>query len=131
MLLEGYDLSSRTAHPGETITLTLHWRALSSMETNYTISAQLIDHRQQKAAQMDSWPQDGDAPTVAWKRGSRIIDKRSLTISQDAPPGEYNLRVAVYDIENGKIVHLSTISQQGEMLSNYVKLTRFRVTPPH
>jgi 4-amino-4-deoxy-L-arabinose transferase-like glycosyltransferase len=131
MLLEGYDLSSRTAHPGETITLTLHWRALRSMETNYTISAQLIDHRQQKAAQMDSWPQDGDAPTVAWKRGSRIIDKRSLTISQDAPPGEYNLRVAVYDIENGKIVHLSTISQQGEMLSNYVKLTRFRVTPPH
>jgi hypothetical protein len=127
MMLMGYDLNQRAAPPGETITLTLYWHALRSMETNYTVSTQLIDHRQQKAAQMDSWPQDGDAPTAAWQPGQTLTETRILSISPDATPGAYDLRVAIYTQEEGEFVHLPVVSDAGEMLTNYVLLTRVRV----
>jgi 4-amino-4-deoxy-L-arabinose transferase-like glycosyltransferase len=129
MELVGYELSELAARPGETITLTLHWRGLRAMETNYTISAQLVDKTQRKAAQRDGWPLDGDAPTAAWKPGQKIAEARSLTIFPDAPPGVYDVRIAVYVLEEEKIVHLPVISEGGQMLSNYVALTRVRVTP--
>ncbi len=129
MMLTGYEIDRRAAHPGQAITLTLYWQALRSMETNYTLSTQLINYRQHKAAQQDSWPQDGEAPTAAWQPGDKIVEQRSLTISQNTPPGEYNLRVAIYDMEDEEIVHLPVISEHGEMLSNYVKLTPIKVMP--
>jgi 4-amino-4-deoxy-L-arabinose transferase-like glycosyltransferase len=129
MELVGYELSELATRPGETITLTLHWRGLRAMETNYTISAQLVDKTQRKAAQRDGWPLDGDAPTAAWKPGQKIAEARSLTIFPDTPPGIYDVRIAVYALEEEKIVHLSVISEGGQMLSNYIALTRVRVTP--
>ncbi|MGD1996678.1 MAG: glycosyltransferase family 39 protein, partial [Anaerolineae bacterium] len=80
MELVGYDLDRRLARPGEAVTLTLYWRGLRPMDVNYTISAQLIDARQRKAAQHDSWPVDGAAPTAAWKPGEVITDARTLAI---------------------------------------------------
>lgn len=129
MELVGYELSELAARPGETITLTLHWRGLRAMETNYTVSAQLVEKTQRKAAQRDGWPLDGDAPTAAWKPGQKIAEARPLTIFPDAPPGVYDVRIAVYVLEEEKIVHLPVISEGGQMLSNYIALTRVRVTP--
>jgi hypothetical protein len=67
VLLTGYDLSERAVRPGTTVTLTLRWHALRPMERNYTVSAQLIDAAQRKAAQRDSPPLEGAAPTTTWK----------------------------------------------------------------
>ncbi len=129
MELVGYDLSERQAAPGDTVTLTLYWRGLQRMETNYTVSAQLVDAEQNKAAQDDNWPQGGAAPTAAWEPGDVIADVRALPIYPDAAPGAYDVRVAVYLLEEGEIVHLPVISQKGEMLSNHVVLTQVRVGP--
>jgi hypothetical protein len=130
MMLMGYDLNRRSARPGETITLTLYWRCLESMEINYTISSQLVDETKRKAAQHDSWPQDGDAPTASWKKSEGVIvDRRALNIFPDAPSGEYDVRLAVYAVESGEIVHLPVISEVGQMLSNHVVLTRVKVRP--
>jgi len=129
MELTGYDLSELAARPGETITLTLHWRGLQKMEANYTISTQLVGGAQRKAAQRDGWPLDGGAPTAAWKPGQKIADTRSLVVFPDAPPGVYDVRIAVYVLEGEKIAHLPVISEGGQMLSNHVMLTPVRVTP--
>jgi hypothetical protein len=129
MELIGYELSELAARPGETITLTLHWQGMRAMETNYTISAQLVDETQRKAAQRDGWPLDGDAPTAAWKPGQGITDTRPLTIFPDTPSGFFDVQVAVYVLEEGSIVHLPVISESGEMLSNNVVLTRIKVAP--
>jgi 4-amino-4-deoxy-L-arabinose transferase-like glycosyltransferase len=138
MELVGYDLSELAARPGETITLTLHWQGLRAMETNYTISAQLVDAAQRKAAQYDAPPSvppnggdegGGDAPTAAWKPGQKIADARALIIFPDTPAGFYDAWVAVYTSQEGKLVHLPVISESGEMLSNHIVLTRVRVMP--
>ncbi len=138
MELAGYALDRRLARPGETVTLTLYWRGLRRMDVNYTVSAQLVDAAQRKAAQQDTWPLDGAAPTATWEPGRVLADEYALTI-QDAPPGVYDVRVAVYVFRPceeegeeegaGEIVHLPVIPQDGRMLSNFVVLTHVRVAP--
>lgn len=128
MLLTGYDLSERAVRPDETVTLTLRWHALRPMEKNYTVSAQLIDEAQRKAAQHDSPPLEGAAPTTTWKSDQTIVDEVPLTISQDAA-GPYDVRIAVYVHEQGAISHLPVTPPGGQMQANHVKLTQVRVTP--
>jgi hypothetical protein len=129
MELVGYDLDRRVARPGDEVTLTLYWRGLRRMETNHTVSTQLVDAAQVKAAQHDGWPVDGAAPTAAWEPGAVITDVRALTIYPDAPPGAYDLQVVVYVQEEGKIVRLPVIPTSGDMLASHVLLTKVRVAP--
>jgi hypothetical protein len=129
MEMVGYDLDRRVVHPGETATLTLHWRGMRPMDINYTVSAQLVDVEQRKAAQHDGWPLDGAAPTAAWEPGRDLADPYALAVYQDALPGVYDVRVAVYVLEDGAIVHLPVISEGGQMLFDYVVLTQVRVVP--
>ena len=129
MLLTGYDLSKRAVQPGETVTLTLRWRALRPMEKNYTVSAQLIDEDQRKAAQHDSPPLEGAAPTTTWEPNQTVVDDVPLTVFQDAAAGPYNVRIAVYVHEEGAISHLSVTPPGGQMQANHVKLTQVRVIP--
>jgi 4-amino-4-deoxy-L-arabinose transferase-like glycosyltransferase len=128
--LIGYDISNRLIYPGDTITLTLYWEGLRSMEANYTVSTQLVDTAQRKAAQTDAWPQDGAAPTAAWRPGETVIDTRALTVADDAPPGVYEVRVAVYEWDEvSGITHLPIVSDQGAQLTDHQILTRVRVLP--
>jgi hypothetical protein len=129
MELVGYGLSDRVVRPGEVLTATLYWRGLRPMEVNYTVSVQLVDPQQRKAAQSDGWPRGGGAPTAAWEVGSLVVDGRSLEVYPDGPPGVYDLRVAVYVLEEGQIVHLPVIPEGGAMLADHVVLTRVRVVP--
>ena len=129
MELVGYELSGRVVRPGEQLTVTLYWRGLRPMEVNYTVSVQLVDPQQRKAAQNDGWPQGGGAPTAAWEAGSLVVDGRPLGVYPDASPGVYDLRVAVYVLEEGEIVHLPVIPEGGAMLADHVVLTRVRVMP--
>lgn len=129
MELTGYDLDRRVAWPGDEIALDLYWQGLRLMDVNYTVSAQLINQAQEKAAQRDAWPQDGAAPTVAWEPGEAVADSRLLTISPETAPGVYDVQLAVYYQVEGELVHLPVISRQGEMLSNHIALTRVRVLP--
>jgi hypothetical protein len=129
MELVGYDLDARVVQPGETVMLTLIWYGLERMDVNYTVSAQLIDSAQRKAAQLDGWPLDGAAPTAAWQPGQIVVETRLLEIAPDALPGVYDVRVAVYHVPQGEIVQLPVISPTGEMLASHVVLTRVRVLP--
>lgn len=127
MALVGYDLSALGVSPGEAVTLTLYWRGVRPMDTNYTISAQLVDHTQRKAAQHDSWPQEGGAPTTAWQPGQLVVEQRALAVYPDAPPGSYDLLMAVYALRGEEIVRLPLVSAMGAQLENDVVLTRIRV----
>jgi len=128
MALVGYDLDRRAARPGETVTLTLYWQRLRQMDVNYSISAQFVDAGQRKAAQHDGWPLDGAAPTATWKPGQVLADTRTLTVSQDAPPGVYDVRVMVYLFEE-EITHLPVTPEGGRMQAKHITLTTMRVTP--
>jgi 4-amino-4-deoxy-L-arabinose transferase-like glycosyltransferase len=129
MRLVGYALDRRVVSPQETLHLTLYWEGVRPMDADYTISAQLVDPDQRKAAQQDSWPQEGAAPTTGWAAGQVVADRRALPIYPDAPPGVYDVRVAVYLHDGQELVHLPVLSASGEMAFDYVVLTRVRVAP--
>ncbi len=129
MELVGYDLDRRVVRQGETITLTLYWRGLRRMDVNYTVSAQLVDAGQRKAAQHDGWPLDRAAPTAAWEPGQVLADPYVLAVSQGVPPGVYGVRVVVYAFEEGGIMHLPTVPAGGQMQANHITLTTVRVVP--
>ena len=129
MALVGYDLSERVVHAGDAVTLTLYWRGLRRMDVNYTISAQLVDTGQRKAAQRDGWPLDGAAPTATWEPGQMLVDSYALAVSQDASPGVYDVQVVVYVVEEGSIARLPVSPAGGQMLSEHLVLTRVRVVP--
>jgi hypothetical protein len=129
MALVGYDLDRRVVHLGEPVTLTLHWRGLRRMDVNYSVSAQLVDPEQRKAAQHDGWPLDGAAPTTSWEPGQTLVDAHELPVYGDALPGAYDVRVAVYAFEDGEVTHVPVIPAGGEMLADHVVLTQVRVLP--
>jgi hypothetical protein len=127
MALVGYDLDRRAVRPGETVALTLYWRGLRRMDINYTVSVQFVNSDWVKAAQQDTWPAGGTAPTSTWQPGVLIEDAYDLTIS-DVPPGDYDVRLTVYRFdEEGNIVTLPTIPEGGRMQATHVVLTRVRI----
>ncbi|MCP4542326.1 MAG: glycosyltransferase family 39 protein [Chloroflexi bacterium] len=128
--LIGYDLDQRVVDPGEIVTMTLHWKCLQKMNTNYNISVQFINAAQNKAAQHDGWPLEGAAPTVAWEPGQTLVDTYALPIHPDTQPGVYDVRVVVYALgEDGQIIHLPTVPAGGQMQASHVTLTTMKVAP--
>ena len=129
MALVGYDLDRRVVRPGEEVTLTLYWRGLRKMERNYTISAQIVNDAQVKAAEDSNWPLKGDAPTMLWEPGNLLGDPKTLAVRADAPPGVYDVQINVFKKQDEEFIYLPVISDRGEMLSNHILLTQVRVEP--
>lgn len=96
--LVGYDLSQ----VGSTIELTLHWQNTGPISQDYTVFTQLLDPAGQLAAQWDNPPQAGRYPTSAWTVPDSVIDRYTLTLKKDAPPGDYQLLVGLYDPLTGE-----------------------------
>ncbi|MBE9507533.1 MAG: hypothetical protein IMY86_05735, partial [Chloroflexi bacterium] len=88
-----------------------------------------VDSDWVKAAQQDTWPVGGTAPTSAWQTRELVEDAYELTIF-DVPPGVYDVRLTVYRFdEEGNIAPLPTIPEDGRMQATHVVLTRMRVVP--
>jgi 4-amino-4-deoxy-L-arabinose transferase-like glycosyltransferase len=94
--LLGYDLTSSTIQPGETLGITLHWRALVEPQQNYKVFVHLLDPAGTLRAQADGVPVDWTLPTTCWVRGETIVDPYTLTFPPNAPPGDYTLALGFY-----------------------------------
>ncbi len=128
IVLEGYTLSDVVVAPGADLTVTLNWLCTAPVPDDYTVSVQVIDTQWHKAAQLDSWPLDGQAPTSSWQVGRRISETRVLTLSPDAVPGAYDLRISLYRPDgNGDLIHLPVSLGNAEMPSRDIVLTTVRV----
>jgi hypothetical protein len=95
--LHGYDLSASHVAAGESLTLTLFWRARARMETSYTVFVHLAGADEQMAGQSDGVPDRGFRITASWREGEVITDRHVILTRPDAPPGEYRLWVGLYD----------------------------------
>ncbi len=129
IILRGYEVTRRALRPGESTTITLHWEARERLETDYVISAQIIDpdpSRLIKAAQLDAPP---DPPVTAWTPGAPVADARALTIAADAPPGRYRLLVRVYPAGDPAGA-LRVRGEAGAQSVDYVWLSWIQVTAP-
>jgi hypothetical protein len=99
--LEGYDLSVDEVRPGESLTVTLVWRAGAVPAGDYTAFVHLIDEDGNLVAQDDHPPLMGEYRTSFWARGDVIRDTYNLTLDASQPPCACTLLVGLYDPEAG------------------------------
>ncbi len=83
--LLGYDLSPERIHPGETLWVTLMWRARAPMSENYTIGVHLLDGNLRDWGQIDTFPGRGNYATSLWQPGDIIRDTYPIRLRADAP----------------------------------------------
>lgn len=98
--LIGFQLDRQVLHPTDMLTLDLWWQALSAPKTDYVIFSHLVLQPDAVWAGKDAPPQDGAAPTSAWRPGDIIPDQHRLTLPAEAPPGVYYVEIGIYDPAN-------------------------------
>lgn len=94
--LVGYELYPQPAYAGETVYLTLYWRALAQAETDYTVFVHLVDQKGLLKSQHDQQPLEGRYPTSLWKANQLLGDRHALHLPENIEPGEYRFLVGMY-----------------------------------
>lgn len=98
----GYSLESAQVEPGGLVRLTLYWRARQRMTVSYTVFTHLLGKDGSIWGQRDSIPVKGTYPTTGWVEGEVITDEYEIPVKPDAPPGDYQIEVGLYDAATGQ-----------------------------
>jgi hypothetical protein len=117
--LLGYDLPSTAVAAGDTLPLTLYWRATAPVPYNYQVFAHLSNSTA-------IWGQSdklnpGDFPATRWPLDKYVWDDHKVPIKPDTPPGEYQLSVGLYLLEDGR--RAPVFDQAGQIVADHVVLS--------
>jgi hypothetical protein len=94
--------------------MTLFWASRAPVDRDYTVFVHLLRPGGEFVAAYDEQPRDGLYPTTFWERGELIVDARELAL--DVPPGDYLLRVGLYDLESGERLALGAAHEGADGL---------------
>jgi hypothetical protein len=110
--LEGYTLQNPNAptatfhtsisdfqSPLSALRLTLFWRALRPLPTDYTVFIHLRNQAGVTVVQQDGLSLQGAYPTSRWQAGETVIDPFTLSLPANLPPGRYTLYVGLYRLD--------------------------------
>lgn len=87
-----------SAQPGETIPVTLFWRATQPIELNYRVQVEIIGPDGRGYGWQFGIPGRGNHPTPNWRAGEVFADEYSVQVRSDFPaPGIATLRVTLRD----------------------------------
>lgn len=104
--LLGYAISKTRIRPGDTLDITLYWRAESPPVEDYTVFFQVIGDTFNPETGSPVWAQQDEypagTPTTQWWTGLTAYDRRRVTLPQNAPPGTYQLIIGLYRLETGE-----------------------------
>ncbi len=95
--LIGHRVAPQAVRAGESITVTLYWRATNFVNRNYTVFTHLVDENSAVRGQHDGMPVGNKYRTTQWQVGEIIEDEHVLTIDPAAPLGAYQVVVGMYD----------------------------------
>jgi hypothetical protein len=95
--LDGSDLLVDERDPSRRLHVTLHMRALRTVDANLSVFLSLIDAAGNEVGHADSLPVNGALPTHVWTPGVTVLNEMDLWTNPGVPPGDYRLRVGVYD----------------------------------
>ncbi|MBN2003868.1 MAG: glycosyltransferase family 39 protein [Anaerolineae bacterium] len=104
IVLDGFSLPARAFIPGDIVPLRLEWRADAPVPQRYKVFVHLLNAGGQLAAQNDSEPVNGFAPTDIWNSGEELMtDLHGVYLPPDLPAGDYTLWVGMYDSEGTRL----------------------------
>jgi hypothetical protein len=102
--LLGYDLADEAIAPGASLSLNLYWQALADVHGDYFALIQARDQAGQVWGQMRERPVAGTYPTALWQEGEVLRDRYELSLSAEAPAGQYQLTVGLVNAATGSLV---------------------------
>lgn len=126
IMLLGYDLDELGVAPGDTLSVTLYWKAQAHPEANYTVFLHVAASEGPPHAQDDGPPADGTYPTSFWDAGEVVTDRRAIRIPADLSPGDYPLVTGMYLLETGE--RLSWLGTDGAVRGDAVLLDTITVS---
>ena len=85
------------AQAGDVVGARLLWSADATPGRAYKVFLHLLDEKGQVIAQRDGEPGGGARPTTSWMAGEQVTDNHGLLLPPDLPPGDYTLRLGLYD----------------------------------
>ena len=94
--LEEYRLDPAHLSAGDSLRISLVWRANATMDRDYTVFLHLLNSQRVQVAGVDSPPQTGLAPTRSWRPGQVIEDRYSLRLPPGLPAAPYHVEVGLY-----------------------------------
>jgi hypothetical protein len=97
--LVGYRVEGSVS--GQSLGVTLYWRAREETETGYKVFLQMLDGERRVIGQSDAVPATWARPTTSWLPTEVIQDPHLLAVPADLPPG-YQLVVGLYEPTTGR-----------------------------
>jgi hypothetical protein len=106
------------AQPGTELPVQLQWQSLARTATDYTVFVHVVDASGVTVAQRDGQPLGGWAPTRLWTPEIPLADEHRIPLPADLPPGEYEVRVGLYTLADGRL----PVSTQAQPAGDYARI---------
>ena len=124
--LVGFELNPRQVAAGETVDLTLYWRAKRPLTTDYTLFVQVVDTDTTLWANVNL-----GQSTSLWEPGELQAIPVTIPINPDAPANVYPIHLGLYNVtEAGEFDRLQIIAADGRPTDDFLQLTLLRVIDP-
>ena len=122
----GYRLRPATVRRGSELTVELYWQARRRIPVNYTVFVHMLGPFNPATggpvwAQDDSPPLAGGHPTTRWLPDEVVGDRHIINVPVNAPPGEYQIEVGMYDPRTGERLAVPD-SDQGRILLGTIQV---------
>lgn len=113
--LEGSDAEKAVWHApsGGALSLTLYWRALATVPTDYRLSLRLRDSAGNEWGAFDGRPGGEFNPVTRWLPDQTVAGRVLIPITPGTPPGRYTLEAALYDPTTPQLTRLAVRDAQG------------------
>jgi 4-amino-4-deoxy-L-arabinose transferase-like glycosyltransferase len=111
----GYDVSGEVS-PGGDLRLALYWTVQAVPDASYHFFNHLVDDEGQRWGQRDG----PGYPAGQWREGDVLVGWFDISVSPDAPPGEYWVLMGMYAYPEG--VKASVLDERGQPIGDSLRL---------
>jgi hypothetical protein len=129
LLVERVEVGDMPIESGRgVVPIALVWHKLDNLGSDHRVALRLTDADGRTWASRDSLPQGGSVSFTDLAVGDSSIDRHGLVVPAGTPPGDYQLRLSVYDQADDH--PLDVLDVQGQPQGVEAILTSVRVVPP-
>ena len=114
LALLGYDVSDTKVEAGDTVYMTLYWKAQEELDINYQVFVHVLGP-DGLVAQSDKL-NPGDFPTRRWPDDKYVRDEHEIVLPQDLQPGQYEVAVGAWVQSDGW--RLPLFDEQGQQVGD-------------
>ncbi len=109
--LAAVDVLDAAPSAGGRLRLRLTWRCQTPTPVAYKVFVHVFQG-ERLAAQHDGQPVGELRPTTTWRAGDVIVDQLALALPADLAPGDYQLRIGLYDLATQQRLPAQTTAGQ-------------------